>query len=209
MKLVDLQEARYVSKSWKLDDFQVGDKLIFTYRSADGIEHRAAEVAHVNYNDLGGITYRPDYTTELLGSGQGHFDPKEIGTKRYGIIDVEIRKRRLPTRRRRVYEAKYAASWREPERTKRWFDKNNPKSWNCYAGEEDQYLAWVNQYEEPLNEIYDELNEFASGLKYSQWEDNDPNEYLENFDVYNKMRAEEGQNLSFLFGTVDEMWHTV
>ncbi len=94
MKLQQLQEVKYALTRKRLSDFQVGDKIIIVTKSLRGIEKRVAEVRLINHNNLQGITYGPTYHKDYLHSGQGHFDPKEIGKHPYGIVDVKMFYRR-------------------------------------------------------------------------------------------------------------------
>ena len=94
MKLNQLHEAKYATPKLELDDFQRGDKIIITTRSLRGTERRIAEVRLINHNNLNGITFGPAYHDDYMSSGQGHFEPSEIGKNRYGIVDVQIFSRR-------------------------------------------------------------------------------------------------------------------
>lgn len=73
-----------------LTDFKQGQALILTYRNRDGEERRSAWVSLVNYNNLGGVTYVGRYASGLLETGSGWFKPEELGTKRFGLVGVEI-----------------------------------------------------------------------------------------------------------------------
>jgi hypothetical protein len=75
-----------------LKDFKPGDRLIITERTTRGEERRAAEVACVNYKGNGLVTYAGVYDNpeRLLPTGQGAFNPAEVGTKPFGFhIKVE------------------------------------------------------------------------------------------------------------------------
>ena len=76
-----------------IKQFRPGTRLILTRRNMRGESKSAAIVTLVNFNGLGGITYTNDFSDpELSPSGSGWFDPKEVGTKPYGlVVAVEIR----------------------------------------------------------------------------------------------------------------------
>lgn len=98
MKLNQLQEAKLALRRKQLSDFRRGDKILIVRRSSRrGTEKRIAEVRIINHNDLGLITYGPAYHNDYLSSGQGAFDPTELGKYPYGIIDVEMFKRTTRT----------------------------------------------------------------------------------------------------------------
>ncbi len=100
MKLVDLQEARYAFAGKSIDDYSPGDKILMTHLTLRGIDKRAAEVSTVNHNDLGLVSFTPDYISKHLSSGYGSFDPKKLGKKKYGLVRVEIVHKRLPLKKR-------------------------------------------------------------------------------------------------------------
>jgi len=71
-----------------INDYQVGDLLVFTQRSNRGEEKRAAVVTCINYKNNGLVTFGPppyQYTNGLMDSGQGAFDPMTVGTKPFGF----------------------------------------------------------------------------------------------------------------------------
>ena len=83
-----------------LNDFKPGDLLVMTSRmrrnGQDVEEQRAAQVACVNYNGNGLVTYTPPdgrcaAQEGLLSTGSGAFDPAKVGTKQYGF-DVRVEK---------------------------------------------------------------------------------------------------------------------
>jgi len=74
-----------------LDDFKVGDVLLFTQRSKRGEEKRVGLVTAINYNGLGRVTFTGAYGYNYLPTGSGSFKPEEVGTKPYGFhCAVEI-----------------------------------------------------------------------------------------------------------------------
>lgn len=90
-----LREARYAFSGMNIEDFDRGDKILMTHHTLRGTETRAAEVSIVNHNNLGLVTFTPDYVNkDYLGSGSGAFDPTKIGKKKYGLVKVEITRKR-------------------------------------------------------------------------------------------------------------------
>ncbi len=92
-----LQEAKLALRRKQLSDFHVGDIILLVYRH-HGIEKRIAEIRSVNHKGHGGhhengITFKDAYHKDYLSSGQGWFDPTELGEHEYGMVDVEMFKR--------------------------------------------------------------------------------------------------------------------
>lgn len=73
-----------------LNDFQVCDSLLLVYRYRHGLETRAAMVFDKNYNNNGLVTYIGRHSPVHMESGSGAFDPTKLGSKRYGLIAVEV-----------------------------------------------------------------------------------------------------------------------
>ena len=76
-----------------LNDYEVNDVLLITETHKHGKETRAAVVSCINYKGNGLVTIMGYYGLydEYLPTGQGAFDPKEIGTKKFGFYS-EVKK---------------------------------------------------------------------------------------------------------------------
>ena len=70
----------------KLEDFKPGDLLEITSRGKRGEEVRAAYVTLVNYNGCGCVTYAGRSVEGMMATGQGAFDPTQVGTTYYGLV---------------------------------------------------------------------------------------------------------------------------
>jgi len=76
-----------------LNDFKVGDVLLITETHKHHKEVRAAQVSCIDYKGNGLVTIEGYWgmTDKYLPTGQGAFDPKEIGTKKFGFYS-EVKK---------------------------------------------------------------------------------------------------------------------
>lgn len=76
-----------------LQDFAVGDILLITGATQAGEDKRIALVTMINHNNNGLVTIGPYFYTgadrhkfgPCLTSGQGAFDPAEVGSKPFGF----------------------------------------------------------------------------------------------------------------------------
>ena len=76
--------------------FKVGDILKVTYRTKRGDDVRTARVTDTTWIE-GQVNYGGVYVDgKHLPTGQGAFRPEELGTRKFGLVAVEVIGHRAP-----------------------------------------------------------------------------------------------------------------